>query len=286
MTGFGKTVTELPDRKVIIEIKALNSKQLDLQTRIPSIYREKEMDIRSMISQRLVRGKIEVIITSENVGVDIPTKISAAAVESYKRQIEEIAGIMNIITPGDWFTTILKLPDVIKTPLEETDEKEWAAVNAAIDAAIDKLCDFRIQEGRMLRELFATKVANIRKLLEQIPQYEKERIERIKSRILENLSNLPEVKIDENRLEQEMIYYIEKLDISEEKSRLCNHLKYFTETLDSNEGQGKKLGFIAQEIGREINTLGSKSNHAEMQKIVVQMKDELEQVKEQVLNVL
>jgi uncharacterized protein (TIGR00255 family) len=286
MTGFGKVVAELPDKKVIIEIKALNSKQLDLLTRVPPIYREKEMEIRSVISQRLVRGKIELIITTENVGIEIPTKISAAAFESYKKQIEEIAEDKNIITPGDWFTTILKLPDVIKTSFEEADEKEWSVVSNALDSAINRLCDFRIQEGKMLKDLFATKTANIWRLLEQIPQYEKERLDRIKSRISENLLNLPDVKIDANRLEQEMIYYIEKLDISEEKSRLDNHLKYFMETLDNAEGQGKKLGFISQEIGREINTLGSKSNHAEMQRLVVQMKDELEQIKEQVLNVL
>jgi uncharacterized protein (TIGR00255 family) len=286
MTGFGKVVAELPGKKVIIEIKALNSKQLDLTTRVPPSYREKEMEIRSMISQRLVRGKIELIITTENVGVEIPTKINAAAVESYKRQMEEIAENMHIVTPSDWFTPILRLPDVIKTHLEEADEKEWLVVNDALHAAITKLCDFRIQEGNMLKGLFETKAANIGGLLEQIPQHEKERLDRIKSRISENLLNLQDVEIDANRLEQEMIYYIEKLDISEEKSRLDNHLKYFMETLESGEGQGKKLGFISQEMGREINTLGSKSNHAEMQRIVVQMKDELEQIKEQVLNVL
>jgi len=286
MTGFGKVVAELPDKKVIIEIKALNSKQLDLTARVPPIYREKEMEVRSMISQCLIRGKIELIITTENVGIEIPTKINAAVVESYKKQMEKIAEDMHIITPSDWFTTILRLPDVIKTHLEEADEKEWSVVNNAIHAAIAKLCDFRIQEGNMLKGLFETKAANIRELLEQIPQYEKERLDRIKSRISENLLNLQDVQIDANRLEQEMIYYIEKLDISEEKSRLDNHLKYFMETLESGEGQGKKLGFISQEMGREINTLGSKSNHAEMQRIVVQMKDELEQIKEQVLNVL
>ena len=286
MTGFGKSVAELPDKKVIIEIKALNSKQLDLLTRVTPIYREKEMDIRSMISQHLIRGKIELIITTEDIVSDVPNQISVATFASYKKQIEEIAEKMNLITPNDWFTTILRLPDVVKTGMEEVDEKEWSVVSEAIEKAIDKLCDFRIQEGRMLKTMFEEKVANISALLEQIPQYEKERIERLKSRISENLLNLPDVKIDANRLEQEMIYYIEKLDISEEKSRLDNHLKYFTETLDNGEGQGKKLGFISQEMGREINTLGSKSSHAEMQRLVVQMKDELEQIKEQVLNIL
>jgi uncharacterized protein (TIGR00255 family) len=286
MTGFGKAVAELPDRKVTVEIKALNGKQMDLSARVSPIYREREMEIRTMVSQRLVRGKIEIAVTAESAGAKIPVKISAAAVESYKRQIEEIAGGMNVSVPCDWFTTILRLPDVIKTSSEETGEREWAAVSGAIDAAIDGVCDFRIQEGEMLKEMFEEKIAGIGRLLEQIPQYEKERVERIRSRISENLLQIQEARIDTNRLEQEMIYYIEKLDISEEKSRLENHLKYFTETLGSQEGQGKKLGFISQEIGREVNTLGSKSNHAEMQKIVVQMKDELEQIKEQILNVL
>jgi uncharacterized protein (TIGR00255 family) len=286
MTGFGKAVAELPDKKVIIEIKALNSKQFDLLSRVPPLYREKEMEMRSMISQHLIRGKIEFIITSESIASDVPNQISIPTFASYKKQIEEIAEKMNLITPSDWFKTILRLPDVIKTGVDEVDEEEWAVVSNAVELAIRKLCDFRIQEGQMLKELFEEKAANIRALLEQIPQYEKERLERIKSRISENLFNLPEIKIDTNRLEQEMIYYVEKLDISEEKSRLDNHLKYFMETLENSEGQGKKLGFIVQEIGREINTLGSKSSHAEMQRLVVQMKDELEQIKEQVLNVL
>jgi uncharacterized protein (TIGR00255 family) len=286
MTGFGKASAELPDRKVIIEIKALNSKQMDLSARVPPVYRDREMEIRAMISQRLVRGKIELVITVENTGMKIPIKISASTVESYKKQIEEIAGSMNIGVPDDWFATILRLPDAIKTDLEEVGENEWSAVSDALNTAMDRLRDFRIQEGKMLKEILEMKIANIGELLGQIPLYEKERTERIKSRISESLLQIQEVQIDANRLEQEMIYYIEKLDISEEKSRLENHLKYFTETLDSDGEQGKKLGFISQEIGREVNTLGSKSNHAEMQKIVVQMKDELEQIKEQVLNIL
>ncbi|MDR1523782.1 MAG: YicC family protein [Tannerella sp.] len=286
MTGFGKVITELPTKKVIIEIKALNSKQMDLFARVPPIYREKEMEIRSLLSKKLERGKVEFIITTENIGKDIATKINVSVVESYKEQIGDIAETLNMKQPEEWFPTILRLPDVIKTEMVEADEQEWLIVSDAIHNAIDKLCEFRIQEGEMLCKLFERKIGNIAELLKQIEPYEKERIEKIKNRILENLQKIPEIQVDANRLEQEMIYYIEKLDINEEKNRLDNHLRYFVETLNNGHGQGKKLGFIAQEIGREINTLGSKSNQAEMQQIVVIMKDELEQIKEQVLNVL
>ena len=286
MTGFGKVTAELHAKKVTIEIKALNSKQLDLFTRIPSIYREKEMDIRSMLSQKLERGKIEFIITIENIGRDVATKINASAVENYKKQIEDIAESLNISQPTEWFPTLLRLPDVIKTEMAEADEEEWNIVFKAIEETVRKLCEFRIQEGEMLNKLFEQKILNISKLLKEVEPYEKERLDKIKARITDNLQKIHDVQVDTNRLEQEMIYYIEKLDINEEKTRLDNHLKYFIETLKSHQGQGKKLGFIAQEMGREINTLGSKSNHAEMQQIVVQMKDELEQIKEQVLNVL
>jgi uncharacterized protein (TIGR00255 family) len=286
MTGFGKVITELSTKKVTIEIKALNSKQIDLFTRIPAIYREKEMEIRSMLSKELDRGKVEFVMTTENIGKDIATKINASVVGNYKEQIGEIAETLNINRPEDWFTVLLRLPEVIKTEMVEADEEEWLIVSEAIRQAINKLCEFRIREGEMLFRLFEQKIANISKLLKQVEPYEKERIEKIKGRIIENLQKVPEIQIDTNRLEQEMIYYMEKLDINEEKDRLDNHLGYFIETLNTGHGQGKKLGFIAQEIGREINTLGSKSNHAEMQKIVVRMKDELEQIKEQVLNVL
>lgn len=286
MTGFGKATLDLPLKKVIIEIKSLNSKQLDIFTRIPSIYREKEMDIRSTLSQTLERGKIEIIVSIENIGRDTDTKINATLVESYKKQIEEIAIALDISQPTEWFTTLLRLPDVIKSEMAEADEQEWVQVSQAIDEAIRKLCEFRTQEGNMLSQLFKQKISAISALLDQVEPFEKERVEKIKSRIIDNLQKIPEVQVDSNRLEQELIFYIERLDINEEKSRLINHLNYFIETLNSGHGQGKKLGFIAQEIGREINTMGSKSNHAEMQQIVVQMKDELEQIKEQALNVL
>ena len=286
MTGFGKVTTELPSKKVTIEIKALNSKQLDLSTRIPSIYRDKEMEIRNYILQTLERGKVELNIFVEYIGKDSPTQINSAAIESYYNQIKAVSDKLGIPVPSDWFATLLRLPDVIKSDVVEVDEEEWKVVEKALHEAIDHLCAFRIQEGAMLQKLFTLKVNNIAALLLKVNDYEGERLETNKSRIMDNLAQLADKDYDKNRFEQEMIYYIEKLDINEEKNRLDNHLKYFIATMDSGHGQGKKLGFIAQEMGREINTLGSKSNHAELQKVVVQMKDELEKAKEQVLNVL
>ena len=278
MTGFGKVTAELPSKKVTVEIKALNSKQLDLSTRIPSIYKDKEMELRSLLLQSLERGKY--------IGKHTPTQINLAAAENYYNQIKEIAEKLNISVPNDWFQTLLRMPDAIKSETVEPDESEWEVVLETVKDAIKHLCDFRIQEGAMLQKLFEQKIANIATLLKEVEKYEGERIEKIKARIMDNLQKIAEKDYDKNRFEQEMIYYIEKLDVNEEKNRLDNHLKYFISTMESGHGQGKKLGFIAQEMGREINTLGSKSNHAEMQKIVVQMKDELEQIKEQVLNVL
>lgn len=286
MTGFGKVTTELPSKKVTIEIKALNSKQLDLSTRIPSIYKDKEMEIRSLLLQSLERGKVEFNIFIEYIGKDTPTQINLSAIESYCTQIKSISEKLNIALPSDWFQSLLRLPDVIKTEVQEADETEWEVIATSIRNAIKQLCDFRIQEGAMLQKLFEQKINNIARLLSEVELYEKERIEKIKTRISDNLEKIAGQDYDKNRFEQEMIYYIEKLDVNEEKNRLDNHLKYFISTMKDGHGQGKKLGFIAQEMGREINTLGSKSNHAEMQKIVVQMKDELEQIKEQVLNVL
>uniref|UniRef100_UPI0040260E70 YicC/YloC family endoribonuclease n=1 Tax=Parabacteroides distasonis TaxID=823 RepID=UPI0040260E70 len=286
MTGFGKVTAELPSKKVTVEIKALNSKQLDLSTRIPSLYKDKEMELRSLLLQSLERGKVEFNIFIEYIGKDTPTQINFAAVENYYNQIKEIAEKLNISVPNDWFQTLLRMPDAIKSETVEPDESEWEVVLETVKDAIKHLCDFRIQEGAMLQKLFEQKIANIATLLKKVEKYEGERIEKIKARIMDNLQKIAEKDYDKNRFEQEMIYYIEKLDVNEEKNRLDNHLKYFISTMESGHGQGKKLGFIAQEMGREINTLGSKSNHAEMQKIVVQMKDELEQIKEQVLNVL
>lgn len=286
MTGFGKVTAELPSKKVTVEIKALNSKQLDLSTRIPAVYREKEMQVRNLLLQTLERGKIEFNIYVEYIGKDVPTQINPVAFENYYNQIKAIAERLQIALPSDWFQTLLRMPDVVKTDVQELDDAEWQVVENAVKEAIRQLRDFRIQEGAMLQKLFETKVGNIARLLSEVEVYEKERIEKIKARIMDNLEKVAGQDYDKNRFEQEMIYYIEKLDVNEEKNRLDNHLKYFISTMESGQGQGKKLGFIAQEMGREINTLGSKSNHAEMQKIVVQMKDELEQIKEQVLNVL
>lgn len=286
MTGFGKVTAEPPSKKVTVEIKALNSKQLDLSTRIPSIYKDKEMELRSLLLQSLERGKVEFTIYIEYIGKNTPTQINLSTVENYYNQIKDIAEKLGIAVPSDWFQTLLRMPDAIKSETVEPDETEWEVVYEAVKDAIKQLCDFRIQEGAMLQKLFEQKIANITALLHQVSEYEGERLEKIKTRIMDNLQKIAGQDYDKNRFEQEMIYYIEKLDVNEEKNRLDNHLKYFLSTMDNGHGQGKKLGFIAQEMGREINTLGSKSNHAEMQKIVVQMKDELEQIKEQVLNVL
>ena len=265
MTGFGKVTAELPSKKVTVEIKALNSKQLDLSTRIPSIYKDKEMELRSLLLQSLERGKVEFNIFIEYIGKDTPTQINLAAVENYYNQIKEIAEKLNISVPNDWFQTLLRMPDAIKSETVEPDESEWGVVLETVKDAIKHLCDFRIQEGAMLQKLFEQKIANIATLLKEVEKYEGERIEKIKARIMDNLQKIAEKDYDKNRFEQEMIYYIEKLDVNEEKNRLDNHLKYFISTMESGHGQGKKLGFIAQEMGREINTLGSKSNHAEMQ---------------------
>ncbi len=286
MTGFGKVTAELSSKKVTVEVKSLNSKQLDLSTRIPSIYREKEMEVRSLLLQKLERGKVEFNIYIESTDKSMVTQINTSAMADYYRQIVEVSTQLGIALPNDLLSTLLRMPDVIKTDTAEADEAEWNEVRGLVEQAIQHLIDFRVQEGVMLQRLFEQKIRNIAALLEQVSVYEVERVEKIKSRIKDNLQKLADQDYDKNRFEQEMIYYIEKLDVNEEKTRLDNHLKYFLTTMQEGHGQGKKLGFIAQEMGREINTLGSKSNHAEMQKIVVQMKDELEQIKEQVLNVL
>ena len=288
MTGYSKATAELPDKKINVEIKSLNSKAMDLSTRIAPAYREKEIEIRNEISKVLERGKVDFSLWIEKKeGAESATPINQALVEGYYKQILAISENLNIPLPADWFQTLLRMPDVMtKTEIQELTEEEWKAVHAAVAEAIGHLVDFRKQEGAALEKKFREKIANITSLLEKITPYEKERVEKVKERITDALEKTLSVDYDKNRLEQELIYYIEKLDVNEEKQRLSNHLKYFISTLESGNGQGKKLGFIAQEMGREINTLGSKSNHAEMQKIVVQMKDELEQIKEQVLNVM
>ena len=287
MTGYGRATATCKGKKIHVEIKSLNSKTLDLSTRIAPLYREKEMEIRQTIAARLIRGKVDFSIWIEKDAATDATPINTALVENYYRQIKDIAAATGIPEPEDWFLTLLRMPDVTaKSDVEELDDEEWDVAGKAIDEAIDALIGFRNQEGAALERKFTEKIDNIAALLKSIEPYEKARVEKIKARIVEGLKTIPDVEYDKNRLEQELIYYIEKLDISEEKQRLANHLAYFRETMKENGGQGKKLGFIAQEMGREINTTGSKSNNAEMQNIVVKMKDELEQIKEQVLNAL
>lgn len=287
MTGYGKSVVVYNGKKINVEIKSLNSKTLDLSTRIAPLYREKEMEIRQAITAQVVRGKVDFAIWIEKDAAADAAPINAALTENYYNQIKAIARNSGIPEPQDWFATLLRMPDVLtRTETEVLDEEEWHAVRQAVDDAIARLVSFRTQEGAALERKFREKVDNIEALLAEIEPYEKSRVEKIRVRIVEGLKAIPDVEYDKNRLEQELIYYIEKLDISEEKQRLANHLKYFRETMDEAAGQGKKLGFIAQEMGREINTTGSKSNNAEMQNIVVKMKDELEQIKEQVLNAL
>ena len=287
MTGYGKAVVAFKEKKIHVEIKSLNSKQLDLNTRIAPLYREKEMEMRQMVAEALIRGKVDMSVWVEkDMAVD-PTPINAQLVENYYQQIKTIAEKTGIPAPEDWFYTLLRMPDVMtKTDVEELDDEEWAVVKGGVAEALKNLVDFRTQEGAALQKKFAEKIDNIAKLMGEIEPFEKSRVEKIKARIVDGLQQIPTADYDKNRLEQELIYYIEKLDISEEKQRLANHLKYFRDTMNEPAGQGKKLGFIAQEMGREINTTGSKSNQAEMQNIVVKMKDELEQIKEQVLNAL
>ena len=288
MTGYGKVVVELPEKKVNIEIKSLNSKAMDLSTRIAPLYREKEMEVRNLIAQQLERGKVDFSLWVEKKDTsDITVPVNQGTMAAYYKRLSEIVEETGIPAPQDWFNTLLRMPEVMATKDEavELTEEEWSQVAEGIRQALQHLMDFRKQEGEALDKKFRANINKIGELLASVEPYEKERVPKIKERILDALQKLP-VDYDKNRLEQELIYYIEKLDINEEKQRLSNHLAYFISTMEGKHGQGKKLGFIAQEMGREINTLGSKSNQAEMQKIVVQMKDELEQIKEQVLNVM
>lgn len=287
MTGYGKSTVTYNDKKIIVEIKSLNSKALDVSARIAPLYREKEMEIRNMISKSLERGKVDFSLWIEKEVSDTATPINAALLQNYYTQIKNISETCNIPLPSDWFATLLRMPDVLtKVDIQTLEDEEWEVAKQAVEEAINALVNFRKQEGAALEKKFNEKIDNIERLLASIEPFEKERVARIREKITDALEKTISVDYDKNRLEQELIYYIEKLDINEEKQRLANHLKYFRETMAGGHGQGKKLGFIAQEMGREINTTGSKSNHAEMQNIVVQMKDELEQIKEQVLNVM
>ena len=286
MTGYGKAIAEFPKKKITVEIKSLNSKQFDLYARIPFVYKEKEISLRNDLSKILERGKIDLYINVEEVSADSTLNIDEDKIKKYHSEIKKMASSLDIEQPSDWFDLLFKLPDVFKKEPEQMDEEEWKVVERTIDQAVANLISFRHQEGEALRHVLKTNIDKIRKLSLDLEKFEAERINKVKSRIMDALNELENISYDSNRLEQELIYYIEKLDVNEEKMRLINHLDYFTETIESDTSQGKKLGFIVQEIGREINTLGSKANHSDMQRIVVQMKDELEQVKEQILNVL
>ena len=287
MTGYGKAVATYGTKKIYAEVKSLNSKAIDLSTRIAPLYREKEMEIRTLIAQSLERGKIDFSLWIEEDSATLATPINKALVESYYQQIKGISEATGIPEPADWYATLMRMPDVLsRTEVKELSDEEWTVARGAVEEAIEKLMDFRRQEGAALEKKFCEKLDNIASLLASIAPYEAERTEKIRERILDTLQKSLGLEYDKNRFEQELIFYIEKLDINEEKQRLTNHLDYFRQTMNEGHGQGKKLGFIAQEMGREINTTGSKSNHAEMQIIVVKMKDELEQIKEQVLNVM
>lgn len=287
MTGYGKATVSFGEKKIHVEIKSLNSKALDLSVRIAPLYREKEMEIRNLISKSLERGKVDFSLWIEKEASEAATPINAALMNAYYEQFKQITATTDIPMPEDLFTTLLRMPDVMtKVDIQELDDEEWQVVHQAIEEAINQLVEFRKQEGIALAKKFEEKLNNIGNLMKDIEPYEMERVTKIRERITEALEKTLSMDYDKNRLEQELIFYIEKLDINEEKQRLANHLNYFRETMNEGHGQGKKLGFIAQEMGREINTTGSKSNHAEMQNIVVRMKDELEQIKEQVLNVM
>lgn len=295
MTGFGKATAEIANKKVTVEIKSLNSKQLDLMSKVCPQYREREMEFRQMVQRELQRGKVDMLVTVELQASEQTPKINAEVVKSYKQQIDALYKDLNLAQPGLagdssalMLQLLLRMPETISVQAPVVEQEELNEVAVVVKQALENIVAFRKQEGESLYRVFTEKIANIRALLASVEPYEKDRTEKIRQNLLDRLEKLP-VDYDKNRLEQEMIYYIEKLDINEEKHRLTNHLDYFLETMDSEMdagGHGKKLGFIAQEMGREINTLGSKSNQAEMQRIVVKMKDELEQIKEQVLNVL
>lgn len=288
MTGYGKAEIHFNGKKIHAEIKSLNSKTLDLSARIAPIYREKEMEVRKFIAAQLERGKVDFNLWVEKDQASSFLPINQEAVKDYTSQIRAISESNNIPFPeqGIW-EVLIELPETMQpNVVEDLTEEEWNAASQAVAEAVGHLVEFRTQEGLALQKKFSEKIDNIERLLGEIEPFEKSRVEKIRQRLTERLEELKGVDYDKNRLEQELIYYIEKLDISEEKQRLANHLKYFRETMETSHGQGKKLGFIAQEMGREINTTGSKSNQAEMQNIVVKMKDELEQIKEQVLNAL
>jgi uncharacterized protein (TIGR00255 family) len=281
MTGYGKSVIQLPSKKITVEIKSLNSKNLDLNVRVPSSYRSKELQIRNLLAKSLIRGKVDFNLFVEITGEDTNTEVNATVVKQYMKQLEALADS----TPVELLKMAIRMPDALKTERDEIDELEYTSILQGISEALSALTNYRNDEGKVLENEFLKRIENISSLLGQVIEMDGERIENVKDRLRKAVSELKE-SVDENRFEQELIYYLEKYDITEEKVRLQNHLEYFSETIESKISNGKKLGFISQEIGREINTLGSKANFAPMQQLVVQMKDELEKIKEQALNVL
>ncbi|WP_199221980.1 YicC/YloC family endoribonuclease [Winogradskyella wandonensis] len=281
MTGYGKSVLQLPTKKITIELKSLNSKNLDLNVRMPSMYRAKELDIRKLIAKHLVRGKVDFSLYVEITGEDTSSKINKTVVKEYINQLKDVVD-------GDE-TELLKmairLPDAVTTERDDIDDDEWKSIESEIDTALNHIKTYRADEGQILKQDFENRIATLRDLLNKVIEMDPDRIDGVRARLEKGIADIKE-KVDENRFEQELVYYIEKFDITEEKVRLDNHLNYFISSLNSDDSNGKKLGFISQEIGREINTIGAKSNYAPMQKLVVQMKDELEKIKEQMLNVL
>ncbi len=282
MTGFGKASLQLPTKKITVEIKSLNSKGLDLNTRMPSVFREMELGLRNQISQRLERGKVDFSLYVEVTGEETTSKINVPIIKGY---INQMKAVIPTADETELMKMAVRMPDALKTERDEIDENEWKQIQTVIDEALENIANFRKDEGASLEKEFQLRIANIEKLMNEAVSYDAERIETVKTRLRTALDEL-KINVDENRFEQELIFYLEKYDITEEKVRLGNHLNYFLETLNGTEANGRKLGFITQEMGREINTMGSKSNHTEMQKLVVMMKDELEKIKEQVLNVL
>lgn len=281
MTGFGKSLTRIPNKNITVELKSLNSKNFDLNARIPSQYREKELDLRNIISGSLGRGKVDLSIYVEYTGEQTSTNVNTQVVENYMEQLRKIVNTSEI----ELLKMAVKMPDALKTERDEIDEEEFKAIEEAVKAALIEINDFRSDEGKALEKDLQLRISNIQDLLEQIIRIDPDRIDAVRERLRKGIEEIKE-QADENRFEQEIVYYIEKFDITEEKVRLNNHLDYFQKTLDSKDSNGRKLAFISQELGREINTIGSKSNYAPMQQLVVQMKDELEKIKEQILNVL
>ncbi|MBL85174.1 MAG: YicC family protein [Winogradskyella sp.] len=281
MTGYGKSVLQLPTKKISIELKSLNSKNLDVNARMPSMYRAKELDIRKLLAKHLVRGKVDFSLYVEITGEDTSSKINKTVVKEYIKQLKDVVDGDDV----ELLKMAVRLPDAVTTERDDIDEEEWLKIAEGINEAISKIVNYRKDEGAILKQDFTDRITTLKELLNQVIAMDPERIEGVRARLEKGIADIKE-KVDENRFEQELVYYIEKFDITEEKVRLDNHLDYFIKTLNSDDSNGKKLGFISQEIGREINTIGSKSNHAPMQKLVVQMKDELEKIKEQLLNVL